>query len=314
MRKFIIDTDTGSDDAVALLLAGITKMNVVGVTTLCGNAPLEQATLNALMCMEVAGINAPLYKGAKQPLVKTLSTASTVHGKDGMGDCDLVHPKTKPCDGHAAEFILQTVAEYPDEIEIIALGPATNIALAIMKDRETMKNVKRIWSMGSAGFGPGNATPVAEFNVYTDAEAYSVMLSSGIPVTIIGFDMCGGDSVLNEAEIEELRNGSDISKFAADCTGALVRHYKNKHGVSKLELPDPVAIAAAIWDDVVEEAPECYCYCCTADPYTYGQVIVYERGRVYSFGPDDKECNCRVVKRMDAAKMKRRMIDLLVKG
>ncbi len=314
MRKFIIDTDTGSDDAVALLLAGLTKMNILGVTTLCGNAPLEQATLNALMSMEVGGIDAPVYKGAKQPLVKSLATASCVHGKDGMGDCDLVHPKNKPCKGHAVEFILDTVEENPDEIEIIALGPATNIALAIMKDRETMKKVKRIWSMGSAGFGPGNATPVAEFNVYTDAEAYAVMLSSGIPVTIIGFDMCGGDSVLDENEIAELRNGSPVSKFAASCTSALVRHYKNKHGVAKLELPDPVAVAAAIWDDVVLEAPDCYCFCCTSEPHTYGQVVVYEKGRVYSYGVDDKDCNCRVVKRMDMAKMKRRMIDLLVKG
>ncbi len=311
MRKFIIDTDTGSDDAVAILLAGVSKLNVVGVTTVCGNAPLDQASLNALMSMEVAGIDAPLYKGAKYPLVRPLKTASNVHGADGMGDCDLVHPKTKPQDGHAVEFILDTVAANPGEIEIIALGPVTNIALAIMKERDIMKNVKHIWSMGTAGFGPGNCTPVAEFNVHADAEAYSVMLGSGIPMTIIGFDMCGGDSVLNEAEIEELKNGSEISKFAAACTSRLVQFYKEKKGFANLELPDPVAVAAAIWDDCVLDAPECYCHCCTEDGHTYGQVIVYEKGRVYSFGTADRECNCRVVKSMDMMKMKRRMISLL---
>ncbi len=314
MRKFIIDTDTGSDDAVAILLAGVTKLNIVGVTVVCGNTDLDQAAQNALMSMETAGIDAPVYKGAKQPLMRELRVADSVHGKDGMGDCDLVHPKGSVQDGHAVDFILDAVSKQPDEIEIIALGPVTNIALAIMKDRETMKHVKHIWSMGTGGFGLGNATPVAEFNVYNDADAYSVMLGSGIPITIIGFDMCGGDSVLSETEIDELKNGSDISRFAAACTGALVEFYKAKHGFRALELPDPSAVAAAIWEDVVLEAPECFCYCCTKDERTYGQVIVYEKDCVYSFGKANEECNCRVVKKMDLYKMKRRIMELLIKG
>ena len=115
-----------------------------------------------------------------------------------MGDADLIHPKTSANEKSAVDFILETVKENPDEIEIVLLGPATNVALAIDKDPVTMSRVKKFWSMGTAGFGQGNATPVAEFNVYKDAEAYKILLDSGVPTTILGLDMVTPDTFFSE--------------------------------------------------------------------------------------------------------------------
>lgn len=182
LRKLIIDTDTGSDDAVALMMALLSdNIEVIGITTVCGNVPLDLATKNALMTSEICNSQVPIFAGADKPLFRNLVTAVNVHGNDGMGDCDLIHPTTKPANGHAVDFILETVKSNPDQIEIVALGPVTNIALAILKEPETMKKVKHIWSMSTGGFGPGNTTPVAEFNVFVDAESFSALLNSEIP-------------------------------------------------------------------------------------------------------------------------------------
>ncbi|MEK4068912.1 nucleoside hydrolase [Peribacillus sp. FSL R5-0717] len=112
-----------------------------------------------------------------------------------MGDDDLIHPTINPEPGHAVDVILDLVEKNPGEIEIVTIGPVTNIALAILKAPETMNKVKRIYTMGTAGFGAGNTTPVAEFNVYVDAEAYSIIMKSGIPISIIGFDICLGEQL-----------------------------------------------------------------------------------------------------------------------
>ena len=156
---------------------------------------IEQATKNALMALEIAGSYAKVYKGSDERYGGQAIEAFSVFGEDGMGDMELIHPLGQAEETDAVDFILQTVKEYPGEVEIISLGPATNIAKAMDRDPEAMKQVKMIWSMGSAGLGPGNASPVAEFNVYSDAPAYKRMLDSGCPVTVIGLDVCGEQHV-----------------------------------------------------------------------------------------------------------------------
>ena len=162
-RKFIIDTDTASDDAAAIMMAALSDdIELLGVTAVSGNVDVEQAGLNALQTLEVCGrADVPVYPGAKRPLFHERKATVSVHGKDGMGDKGIIHPAGKMQDRRAVDFILDTVKKYPGEVEIAVLGPATNIALAVLTDRDAMKNVKRIWSMGTPGFGPGNATPVS---------------------------------------------------------------------------------------------------------------------------------------------------------
>ena len=224
MRKLIIDTDTGSDDAVALLMAlRSPEVEVLGITTVGGNVPLEQATQNALMTVEVCGSRVPVYKGAAKPLFRELVTAVNVHGRDGMGDLDLIHPQSAAQATHAVDYLIETVRANPGEVEIVTIGPATNLALAMLKEPQVMRRTKHIWSMGTAGFGPGNTTPVAEFNVYVDAESYAVLLNGGVPLTIVGIDQCKGNAVWTAQDMEEIRVGSRVGALRWTATACCAR-------------------------------------------------------------------------------------------
>lgn len=312
MRKFIIDTDTASDDAVAMLMALKSRdAEVLAVTTVAGNVPLEQATQNALMTIEVADSQKPkVYPGCSKPIFRELFTAEDIHGNDGMGDADLIHPTSKAEEMHGVDAILKYVKQYPNEVELIVIGPATNIAVAIFKDPETMKKVKHIYTMGTGGFGKGNTTPVAEFNVYVDAESYHVMLSSGIPVTIIGFDMCLGDAALNEEEIGKMScSDSPSVRFAIDCNNTILERGIKRSGVQSIALPDPVAMGVALYPEIVKEMATALCRVSYRDELTYGEVVIEDKefsgaGRAPALPP-----NARVVKSLDGPLFKQKMLD-----
>ena len=296
MRKFIIDTDVGGDDAAALVMAlREPDIEILGITTLGGNVPIENTTLNALQVVEECGREVPVYMGCNKPLMRELVTVDNVHGKDGMGDCGLIHPVRKPEKMHAVEFILETVAAHPDEVEIISLGPASNIALAIMKDRDTMKKVKHIWSMATGGFGAGNITPVAEFNVFVDAESYAVMLNSGIPMTVAGFDLCLGDASLTPDELDGLLC-TPLGRFIAEGNRVKLAFNERLTGRAFADLPDAVAMAAVLYPDVVTESVIAHCYCCTKETPAYGQVIIYDIEKPLSVKYDIPETFTTVIK------------------
>lgn len=316
MRKLIIDTDTGSDDAVALIMAlKSTHFKVEAITTVCGNVPVELATKNALMTIEVAnGQKPPLYVGAGKPLMRDLVTAVNVHGEDGMGDCNLINPTHLPETKHAVDAILEIIENNPGEIEIVTIGPVTNIALAILKAPESMKKVKHIYTMGTSGFGPGNTTPVAEFNVYVDAEAYSIMLNSSIPTTIIGFDVCLGEAALNKNDMDVLLlSGKEEAVFSVKCNRSLLEYNLQRSNEHIVDLPDAVAMGVVLWDDIVLEDKLCYCYVCTTEAATYGQVIVNDGSKLaISDGFAGHIPNATVCKTIDNRLFKKRLLELLV--
>ncbi len=308
MRKFIIDTDVGGDDAAALVMAlREPDIEILGITTLGGNVPIENTTKNALQTVEECGRDIPVYIGCEKPLMRELVTADNVHGEDGMGDCGLIHPTRKPEIMHAVEFILETVKKYPDEVEIISLGPASNIALAIMKDREAMKRVKHIWSMATSGFGAGNITPVAEFNVFVDAESYSVMLNSGIPMTIAGFDLCLGDAAFTPDELDEM-SVTPLGRFIAEGNRVKLGFNEKLTGIPSVDLPDAVAMAVALYPEVVTESITANCYCCIKETATYGQVIIYDIAKPFSVKYDIPETNSTVIKSIDSALFKKLLL------
>lgn len=317
MRKIIIDTDTGSDDAVALIMAlKSNEVKVEAITTVCGNVPLELATKNALMTIEIAnGQKPPLYVGVEKPLFRNLVTAVNVHGKDGMGDCNLINPSIKAESKHAVDTILEIVENNPNEIEIVTIGPATNIALAILKAPEIMRKVKHIYSMGTSGFGPGNTTPVAEFNVYVDAEAYSIMLKSEIPITIIGFDVCLGDAALNKNDMDLLlSSGKKEAEFSVKCNQTLLEYNLQRSGDHIVDLPDAVAMGVVLWNDIVLEKKLCYCYTCTVEEAAYGQVIINDGSKLaISDGFGSHTPNAVVCKTIDNKLYKERLLGLLTK-
>ena len=316
MRKLIIDTDTGSDDAVALIMAlKSTNLKVEAITTVCGNVPVELATKNALMTIEVAnGQKPPLYVGAAKPLMRDLVTAVNVHGEDGMGDCHLINPTLLPESKHAVDAILELIENNPGEIEIVTIGPVTNIALAILKAPDTMKKVKHIYAMGTSGFGPGNTTPVAEFNVYVDAEAYSIMLNSGIPTTIIGFDVCLGEAALNKDDMDVLlASGKEEAVFSVQCNRSLLAYNLQKSNEHIVDLPDAVAMGVVLWDEIVLEDKLCYCYVCTTEAAAYGQVIINDGSKLaISDGFAGHVPNATVCKTIDNQLFKKRLLELLI--
>ena len=300
MRKLIIDTDCGSDDAVALIMALKSKeVSVEAITTVGGNVPMELATQNALMTMEITGAQMPpLYAGAE----------------DGMGDLGLIHPAGAAEAEHAADAILRIVKTYPDEIEIVTIGPVTNVALAIMKDPAAMKRVKHIYSMGTTGFGPGNCTPVSEFNIYVDAEAFHRMITAGIPVTIVGFDLCLGDAVLTKEDMEALMNsGKEEAVFSVKCNRLLAEYNLAAHNQYFVDLPDAVAMAVALWDDIAIEKKPCYAYVCRKEEAAYGQVIFNDGSKLaIQEGFGEHAPNVEVCTKLNNALYKRRLLSLLM--
>lgn len=312
MRKIIIDTDTATDDSVALIMALLCPdIEILGITTVCGNIPLPLCTANALQTVELCRRDVPVYPGAEKPLYRDLVCAAEIHGKDGMGDIGLVHPTREAEGTHAVDFMLDEIRKAPGEVEIVALGPCTNIATAILKDREAMMGVRHIWSMGTGGFGGGNITPAAEFNVYVDAESYKIMLESGIPVTVCGFDLCGGDCALTERELLEI-GGAPLGDFVVRANATRLYHNKITGADPVIDLPDAVAMAAAIWQETVRETVTASCFCCTANDPSYGHVIICDTRRTTPKNYHIPKTNTRVVKEMYPEKFKSRLKELLL--
>ena len=220
-KKIIIDTDCGSDDAMAIAMAlNDPAYEIVMISTVSGNVHVDQATINTLTTIEYADTyEPPVYKGSDKMLLKELIYAHETHGNDGMGDIGLVPKRLKAQEGHGVLKMLEHLRNSEKgEIDIVALGPLTNIALALRLDYEAMQKAGRIIIMGTAGLGAGNVTPVAEFNIWQDAEAAKVVTESGLDQIIyVGWDACLGDSMLNPQEIDKIRNGSTLGKFAIDC-------------------------------------------------------------------------------------------------
>lgn len=313
-RKIIIDTDCGGDDAVALIMAAkADNIEILGITVSEGNVTLAQAVDNALMSLEMAGSDAPVYAGANTTYTGKERKVFSVFGKDGMGDKDLIHPKRKAENGNAVDFIIDTVRANPDEVEIIALGPVTNLAHAFDKAPETMKRVKRFWSMGTTGFGDGNATPVAEFNVYHDAEAYKVFAGSGAPITALGFDLMNENVRFEKNELDELAKMGDLQKYVADSFSGLVRFNSEKNGAAFADCPDGLLMACAIWDGFIQDIQPCHASVMTDDDETYGQVILYKKGFGYDTGITFDDYSFNVITKIESEAFKDKLLSVLEK-
>ena len=301
-RKVVIDTDAGADDLSAIILAAKSgKLDILGITTLVGNVDLEQSTKNAFVALEIADCDAPVYKGSSENYSGEKIEAFSVFGSDGMGDVNPVDPTSQPENKDAVDFILETVKQYPNEVEIIVLGPATNIAKAIEREPETMRSVKKLWSMGTAGLGPGNASPVAEFNTYADPEAYKVMLDSGIDITVIGLDMCGGEAQWTDEQFEELSKANDIGKFVTDSFNKIRDFYASNGSSGSVMNCDALAMMCVIHPDFINKTIQCHGSCITDAGEAYAQVIYYQEGFTYDVVKNDFDYTVTLVNDVDKA-------------
>ena len=191
-QKIIIDTDPGIDDSMAINVAlRSPELEVLGLTSIFGNATTDITTQNALRLVELEGHDSiPVARGCDVPLVMELeSIAFDVHGRDGMGNTNLPAPKGKAIDKSAAEFIIDTVHANPGEVILVPVGPLTNIALALKTDPSIAGLIKKIVLMGGAVSIPGNISPVAEANIYHDPHAADIVMQADCPVVIVGLDV-----------------------------------------------------------------------------------------------------------------------------
>jgi purine nucleosidase len=191
-RPIIIDTDPGQDDAVAILLAlASPELNVLGITAVAGNVPLELTTRNACILLELAGRqDVPVYAGAARPMVRPLVTAEYVHGKTGLDGPDLPEPTMALTPGEASDFIIRTLREHPPgSVTLCPLGPLTNIGLALVRAPDIAPRIAEIVLMGGGCFEGGNITPAAEFNIFVDPHAAELVFKSGVPITVMPLDV-----------------------------------------------------------------------------------------------------------------------------
>ena len=313
-RKVIVDMDSGADDTCALMLAASSpEVDILGVTVLVGNVDLEQGTRNALAALEQVGSDVPVYKGASATYDGTTIEAFSVYGKDGMGERDLIHPQGKAQEQDAIDFMLQTIRENPGEVEIIALGPATNIALAMDRDPETMRQVKRIWSLGTAGLGAGNASPVAEFNVYHDVLAYRRMLDFGVPTTIVGLDMCSKSPWTN-AQFDTLDASGDVGHFIVESFSKLREFYASNGSADSVTNCDTTAMLCVVDPDFVKETISCHGSCQTDPGECYAQVVFYKEGFIYDVVKNDFDYNVTLVSDVDGENAFDRYMSRVIPG
>ncbi len=288
-RRIIIDADTGVDDAIAILLAlRSPELKVEAFTAVSGNVPLALTLPNTLRMVEVAGrTDIPVAAGAATPLVRSLITASYVHGSNGLGGADFPEPKLKPVSEPASEVIRRLVHDNPEEITIVAIGPLTNVALALKSDATVGKKIKEILMMGGS-LSHGNVTPSAEFNFYVDPEAARVVFDSGAPLTMVGLDVTERVRIGKEqiAVVEAAQNS--VSQAAAKILRSTIEHIGHGRGIvqGKMAMHDPLTVAHLL-DPSILTLKEYYVQIETAGEFSAGESVGYEAAPVRLSPPMD---------------------------
>jgi inosine-uridine nucleoside N-ribohydrolase len=257
----LIDTDPGIDDALALLYAwGSPELTLAGITTVAGNVTLADATRNVFRLLALRGVRPwpPVAEGAAGPLGRPLVTATGYHGADGLGelaDWPVVEPVLVP--GPAAAFIVEVARRAPEPLTLVALGPLTNVALALEHDARALRRLARVVVMGGAVDVPGNVTPGAEFNIHVDPAAAARVLAAGLPIDLIPLDATR-QAVLTRDVLDAAlarRPGPLPARVAA-----FTRHGfrgEDAGGAARMFLHDPLAVAAALDPTLVGWQPAC---------------------------------------------------------
>src|SRR3712207_90065 len=236
----ILDVDPGHDDAVALLFAcGAPELDLLAVTTVAGNVPLEKTTRNALRVLSLIGrSDVPVAAGASSPLHRPLRTAEDIHGESGLEGPEIPKGSLEPVRLKATELIADALRESPDPVTLIPTGPLTNVATALQKHPELKERIARVSLMGGS-IGLGNTTPAAEFNIYVDPEAASEVFESGVPITMSGLDVTH-QAGAGPKERESLRSLGRVGVAVAEFLEYFATTYESVFGFDAPPLHDPV--------------------------------------------------------------------------
>lgn len=246
-RTFLIDTDTASDDAVALVMAlRAPDVRVAGITVVWGNVPVDQGARNALCVAELCNADVPVHVGAARPLRREPENATWFHGRDGLGDCGFAPQRREPASHDGVEALIALAHASPGCV-LVTLGPLTNVALALERDRSFADCISRAVVMGGAACTVGNVTPAAEYNVWADPDAARAVFRSALPVEMVGWELCRGAANLDASEMARVRAlGTPLTHFALDCNRTAIEANRQQSGDVGLSLPDPVAMGIAL--------------------------------------------------------------------
>lgn len=270
--------DAGVDDALAILLAVRSpELRIRAITTVSGNVHVDKTSINVLKVLEAIGVSEiPVAKGMAKPLLRHLEVAEDFHGKDGLGDSDLPPPKLQLDKRHAVDLLLEETSAQPGKITVVATCPLTNIATALLREPRFAENVRELVIMGGAygltAYGYGNANAVAEFNIYVDPEAASIVFRSGIPLTCVGLDVTTDPKATLTMDLHRRidRSKTDSAKIAARTTRQLITRYGLFH------LHDPMAVAEVV-DPSLFTTKKYHVDIETVSNLTRGQTVVDRR-------------------------------------
>ena len=301
----IIDTDTASDDAVALVMAlRHHDYDVVAITTVAGNCSVEQATQNALYTAELCGSDVPIHVGCNSPLVVEPQFATWFHGEDGLGDQGYPPPMRGATSTDGVGALIEAVRAHPGCI-LVTLGPLTNVALAVRQAPDIVAMFDRCVVMGGTTNTVGNVTPAAEFNLWFDPHAAAAVFASGLPIELGAWELCRGEAGLDESDQGQLRAlDTELGHFFLDCNSTALAAAKAQSGSDRLELPDPVTMAIALEkDNVVIKSSRHNVEIEAESNLTRGMSVVD------SLDVTGKPANAEVFWEIDTARFKRMVID-----
>lgn len=268
--KVIIDCDTGVDDALALLLC-LKRLDVLGITTVGGNVGLENTQRNTRYVTEIAGrTDVPVFAGYPRPLLVPLQDASYVHGAGGLGSIQVPEPQKPLEKQHAVDFLIETFMTRED-VSLITLGPLTNVAQALLKEPRLAKRIPQILTMGGSTVG-GNATPVAEFNIFVDPEAAKLVFESGIPIRMVGLNLTRQQVATPQMRDKVKAIGNQASQFAARLFG----DREGKPG--RDSFCDACAVMWMIDPQVITKSAKMHVTVETRGEFTRGMTVCDTRG------------------------------------
>ncbi len=310
MKRIIIDTDTASDDAVAILLALRSEgVRVEAITIVGGNVDFDQQTENALYTVEISGKSGevPVYCGVRRPMLRPVhKTVEYVHGRDGMGDSFFPKAKQRPEKQHAVDAIIDLANRYPGEITLAAIGPFTNVGLALLKDPSLREKLAGIYFMGGSYMYCGNITPAATYNPWVDPEATRVMVQSSVPLTMIGFDVTCRYSIFTDADYDQVEKlGTPQEDFFVRLNRTRRIFCKEKQRLPGSNHPDTLTLALlidpAVGRRIVKRAVDAE----TTGALTRGMLVIDELG-VWG-----KEPNVDILVEADEARFKKLVFAVL---
>jgi len=308
MKRLVIDTDPGVDDAHAILLAAAhPDAHIEAVTTMRGNVSLKKTTENALKILDAAQIDAPVFAGCAGALVRSESEdAGYVHGEDGLGDCGLPASKRRLQDEHAVQALIRLANENKGELTLVAIGPLTNLAVALQLDPALPQKYQSLVVMGGAIYAQGNTSSItAEFNIYSDPEAAAVVFDRWGNITVSSWETNIAHPV-SQAAVRAIRSlDTPRGVFYNNISAKTARFIRDALGKTALLAADAIAMAAAIEPEIVTKAEKRYVDIELCGALTRGQTVVDWAGTA------KKEPNANLVLKINQARLDELLIAAL---